>query len=172
MSMGEPPLPHRFLFIMKILAFDQSSSKSGYAVFEEGKLVESGVINCSGEQDRDKRFSQMCLKIEANIVNRQPDYVVFEDISLQTNISVVMFLARLQGFIIGVCLNHKIPFEFFKPSSWRKVLGFNQGAGVARKELKKQAKDYVKDYFGILAPEDQCEAICIGWSFILRQKEK
>lgn len=108
----------------------------------------------------------MCSAIHELIQDNSPDYVVLEDVALQTNPSTLTTLARIQGAIIQSLLIYKIPYNIYKPSSWRKVLCFSQGRGIARKELKKQAIQYVKDKFNIDAKEDICEAICIGQAYI------
>jgi len=108
----------------------------------------------------------MCNSLHKLIQENSPDYVVLEDVALQSNPSTLTTLARIQGAIIQSSLICKIPYRIYKPSSWRKILCFSQGRGVARKELKKQAIKYVKDKFYIDTKEDICEAICIGQAYI------
>lgn len=109
----------------------------------------------------------MCKKLHELIVRSKADFIAFEDVSLQTNVSTLATLARIQGAIIQSILFSKNPYKIYKPSSWRKVLGFNQGRGIARKELKQQALDYVKTKYSIETKEDIAEAICIGSAFLI-----
>lgn len=152
---------------MKLLSFDQSTTRTGYAIFIDGSLQTYGLIDMSKHSVPEQRFQHMCAHIIRFIQETQPDFVVFEDVSMQSNIGTAILLARLQGVIIGTCLDCKILFDFYKPSSWRKVLQFNQGKDVKRNELKRQAKQYVVRTFHLQASEDQSEAICIGWAHIL-----
>lgn len=108
----------------------------------------------------------MCEKLNELIINSKPDYVILEDVALQSNPLTLTTLARIQGAIIQSLLICNIPYSIYKPSSWRKMLCFNQGRGIARKELKKQAIQYVKNKFNIDVKEDICEAICIGQAYI------
>lgn len=157
---------------MKILSIDQATIKSGYALYEKNKnieifeLEEYGIINVSKEKESEKKFSAMCQGIKQLILDFKPDHVIFEDVSLQTNPSTLILLARLQGAIIQTLLDYNITYDIYKPSTWRKTLGFNQGRGVKRKELKVQAIDYVKGKFNLDVEEDVCEAICIGMAYI------
>lgn len=112
----------------------------------------------------------MCTSLNNLIATISPDHVVFEDVSLQTNAATLTTLARIQGAIIQSLLTCKISYSIYKPSSWRKILCFNQGRGIARKELKKQAINYVKNIFNIDTKEDICEAICIGQAYIKETK--
>lgn len=59
-----------------------------------------------------------------------------------------------------------IPYEVFYPTNWRKVLGFKQGSGTKRSELKQQAIDMIYDRYGITATNDEADAICIGMAYI------
>ena len=45
-------------------------------------------------------------------------------------------------------------------------MGFRQGAGIKRPELKKQAIEYVMKKYGLKLCEDICEAICLGDAFV------
>ena len=157
---------------MKILSFDQATKKTGYAVFLDNSLQTYGLIDMSKYTVPEERFCRMCTQIAYFIKNVQPDFVVFEDVSMQSNIATAILLARLQGVIVGTCLDCKIMFDIYKPSSWRKVLCFDQGKGVKRESLKKQAKQYVFETFGVATTEDQSEAICIGWAHILKERYK
>ena len=157
--------------ILKILAFDQASAKSGYAIFQKNRLIRWGVIDWSREQDSDLRFQKMCISLRKMIVSTSPDFVFFEGVSFQTNPHTLALLAQIQGAIMMACIECNIPFTILKPSSWRKILGFDQGAGITRKELKEQAKAYVFSRFHIRSAEDQCEAICIGHAATFIPKE-
>lgn len=152
---------------IKILAIDQSSVKSGFAFFENSNLATYGIVDLTCEKDLIKRFQLMCTKLHELIISSKVDFIIFEDVSLQTNVSTLATLARIQGAIIQSILFSKNPYKIYKSSSWRKVLGFNQGRGIARKELKQQALDYVKTKYNIETKEDIAEAICIGTAFLI-----
>ncbi len=148
---------------MKILAFDQSSTRSGWSVFENGEYVESGVIDKHKITDSDKRIAEMGIAIYKKIKEVNPSICVIENIQNQSNTATVIMLARLQGMVLGYCAAHKIRVEILGPSQWRSALSFKQGAKVKREALKQQAMDYVKKNFDIEeCTEDQSEAVCIG----------
>lgn len=148
---------------MKILAFDQSSRLSGWAIFEDGEYVDSGVIDKHKITDSDKRVAEMGLAIYRKIKETAPDLIIAENIQNQSNTATVILLARLQGMILGYCAAHKIRVEILGPSQWRSELAFKQGPKVKREELKKQAMNYVEKNFDVEdCTEDQAEAICIG----------
>lgn len=147
---------------MKLLAWDQSSKKSGWCLIEDGKYVTSGIIDKSKIADIDTRIGEMGIAICQQIKELNPDIIVIEDIQNQSSISTVVSLARLQGFILGWCYVKHIKTEIIRPSEWRKVLNFKQGAKVKRQELKEQSMMYVQSTYNMELPEDQSEAICIA----------
>lgn len=162
--------------IIRLLSIDQASQKSGWAMYIDGKYVEAGLIHINSgkkKEDPETVFKKMCLYLRDIIIKKNPDYVVFEGISLQTNPAVVLLLGRVQGAIVMTCLDRKIPYEIIPASTWRKILCFNQGRGIARNQLKDQAIEYIKTNFGIQAMEDIAEAMCMGYAFIIRpEKDK
>ena len=159
--------------VIKILSFDQATVKTGIAIHENSELTVYDLINLEKEKvDIPERVNVMIDKVCSVIHKIKPDYVVFEDIALQSNPSTLILLARLQGAIIGYCQVHKIPYTILKPPNWRKVLGFEQGKGIKRPQLKKQAVQYVKNKYGLTLSEDVCEAVCIGDAFVEICNEK
>jgi Holliday junction resolvasome RuvABC endonuclease subunit len=147
---------------MKMLAWDQSSKKSGWSLIEDGEYVKSGIIDKHKIADIDTRIGEMGIAICQQIKELNPDIVIIEDIQNQSSISTVVSLARLQGFILGWCYVKHIRTEIVRPSEWRKILNFKQGAGIKRQELKEQGMNYVKSKYNVDLSEDESEAVCIG----------
>lgn len=147
---------------MKLLAFDQSSTKSGWCLIEDGKYVKSGIIDKHLIESIDIRIGEMGIAICQQIKELQPDLVVIEDIQNQSSISTVVSLARLQGFILGWCYVKHFKTEIIRPSEWRKVLKFKQGAGVKRSELKEQGIKYATEKYNKELSEDEAESCCIA----------
>lgn len=124
------------------------------------------LINLKNE-DEERRVETMMKKICEAIKKYKPDFVVIEDIALQRNPATLIILARLQGAIIGYCEFNCIPYNIIKPPNWRKVLGFRQGRGIKRPQLKKQAIEYVRNKYGLTLQDDICESICIGDAYLI-----
>lgn len=151
---------------MKLLALDQSTKVTGWAVFDDNSLARYGEINLSKNTDPNSRFQQMCNAVQDLIHEEKPDFVVFEEVAMQTNAYSLITLARLQGVIIAVCFNHQIEHYIYPSGAWRKALGFKQGKGHARGDLKRQAISYCKEQYNVELDEDRADAVCIGDAFI------
>lgn len=148
---------------MKVVSLDQSTRCSGYAYFEDGKYIESGVIDMSKSKfETDKRSYEMAKELWKIIQKYKPEHLILENVQQQSNPSTVIILARLAGMIIGYAEAHNIHTHILLPSQWRKILGYSQGAKVKRQELKQQSINYVKENLGLDLPEDEAEAVCIG----------
>lgn len=163
--MGCPPIFYveKDVMNMKILSFDQSTRCSGYAYFEDGQYIESGVVDMSKSKlETDKRSFEMAKELWKIIKKYKPDCLVIEDTQQQNNVKTVITLARLQGMIVGYAEAHGVKVHILLPSQWRAALSYTQGPKVKRQELKQQSADYVKENFGLDLPEDQCEAIAEG----------
>lgn len=148
---------------MKVLSLDQSTRVSGYAVFENGEYVHSGMIDMSKSKlETDERSFKMAEEIWKVIEKYRPEYLILEETQQQSNVKTVIILSRLQGMIIGYAEAHGVETHILQPSRWRKALGYSQGSKVKRAELKQQSLDYVKEHLGLTLSEDQAESCCIG----------
>ncbi len=148
---------------MKVLSMDQSTRVSGYCLFQDGKYIESGVIDMSkSELNTPERSFEMAKALWEVIKKHQPDHLIIEDTQQQNNVKTVIILSRLQGMIIGYAEAHNVKVHILLPSAWRKALKYTQGPKIKRQELKQQSIDYVKKIFGLVLSEDECEAVCIN----------
>lgn len=147
------------------MAFDQSTIKTGFAVIDNNKLREYGLIDLSikeyKEWDSGFRSRVMVMKIREIVQRIKPDIVVIEDISMQRNAKAVILLGRVQGGIIACCDAYKIPVDILAPSTWRKLCGFKQ-YHLKRADLKILAMEKIKQDFALDVSNDEADAICIG----------
>lgn len=152
---------------MRFIAIDQASAVTGCAIFENNKLIKHDIIELKSIKETQSRVEEMIKCIHSQIIDNEVDYVVFEDVSLQTNVSTLILLAQIQGAIMNTCILNNISYSVYKPTNWRKLLKFKQNRNVKRPELKQQAKDFVFNKYNLKLKEDVCDAICIGEAFII-----
>lgn len=150
---------------MKILAFDQSTVKTGWSVFQDGQLLESGVFDVHKEKDVEKRSAQMYEFLVWKTLATLPDVIAAEEVSLQNpNVKTIVELARVQGLIQAAA--YSIPHEnhvvFYTPSKWRKAVGIQTGKGIKRAELKRAAVQMVSAQYDKDVSDDEADAILIG----------
>lgn len=149
---------------MKLLALDQSSRITGYAIFEDGKLIDYNYFSFTNA-DLGKRLERIRNKVQELVKNHHIDKVVLEDIQLENTVgnNVVTYkaLAEVIGVITELLTEMNVQYELIFPNIWRKQLSI---MGYRRAECKAKAQQYVKTHYNIESTEDVCDAICIGAS--------
>lgn len=147
---------------MRILAFDQATKISAWALFDGDQLVDHGLIDLHKDEGTAHRIDQMSDELSDVIQKSAPDLLAIEDVSYQRNAQSLIELARLQGRILQMAHEADIPVKIYKPSAWRKVVGIKTGKGIKRPALKRAAVALVKEQYHISVSDDAAEAICIG----------
>ena len=151
------PFLHRRWCDMNILAIDQSTACSGFAIFTNNNLKKSGIFKPQGELFI--RIHQTKEYIRELIQDNNIEYVLIEDIQYQRNQKTYKILACLQGVIIDLLIEENIPFEIIPPSRWKSWNGIK---GRKREQQKRNTIEKVKEIYGKEALEDEADAICIG----------
>lgn len=141
-----------------LLALDQASAVSGYAIFEDGKLIKHGTFSVD-----DEKIATRLVKIKKNVLELISNFnvtrVALEDIQLQKNVETYKALAQVLGVLTETLEEQKIPYEIVYSSSWKSNLRIT---GSKRQEQKRNAQKYVLETYGIKTTQDACDAICIG----------
>lgn len=163
--------------IKRTLALDQATKVTGYAIFDNTKLIKYGTFSTSSDDDIE-RMSMMRTWLTSMITSWKPDYIGIEGIQFQEEgggqrmgITVFQTLARLQGILMMVCHDAKIPFEICPTNTWRHSCGVK---GKTRTDKKRSTQLLVKQWYDIKVSEDEADAIGIGkylTNFIQRNTE-
>ena len=162
---------------MKLLALDQATIITGYAVFDGSDLCQYGTIDLHKEKDSWERMQLMRKRIDELFDDYKPDVAVLEDVpGMIKNPAVLKELGRLQGFAMASAFERNIPVSLYLPSEWRKVLAIQQGKEHKRADLKRQAQNIAKSSYGVDATEDEADAIGIALAYltesgVIRQKK-
>lgn len=146
---------------------------SGWAVFEDGKLIEYGKISLT-DSDLGERLFKFRQEI-LNLINKfQIDELIFEDIQLQKdigdNVKTFKILAEVFGNLYELATELNLPNSAVLADVWRSTLGIK---GIHRQEQKKNAQNYVFKKYDVECTQDEADAICIGLHAIkIKEKEK
>lgn len=147
---------------MRLLALDQASRTSGYAIFDDGKLIDFGTFTYD-DTDIGVRLHKIRNKVDSLICDNNIDKVVFEDIQLQgnvaNNVQTFKTLAEVFGVIYELVTALNINHEAVLSSSWKSTLNIK---GRTRPEQKKNAQTWVMNTYGVKPSQDASDAICIG----------
>lgn len=143
---------------MRILAFDQASRTSGYAVFDDDKLVDYGKFTFE-DVDFGMRLLRIRERVDKLIEKYQPNKVYFEDIQLQDNVETFKKLAEVFGVIDELLTEKDISHEAILSVTWKSALNIK---GKLRADQKRNAQEWVINTYNIKPTQDECDAICIG----------
>lgn len=149
----------------RTLALDQATHTTGWAIFDDTKLVGYGAF-AAPEGDDVERFAAIKGWLLSMIQNWRPDFIAIEGIQFQEEgngqkmgVTVFQTLARLQGVLMLVCHEAKIPFEICPTNTWRHDCGVK---GRSRTDRKRSMQMLVKQWYDISVSDDESDAIGIG----------
>ena len=152
-----------------ILALDQASRTSGYAVFQDGQLITSGIFTYD-----DADFSLRLVKIRNKVLSLIEEYnitkILLEDIQLQgqtNNVTTYKALAEVLGVLEELARECNIPHELVHSQTWKSTLGIK---GRDRATQKRNAQAFITEVYGLKVSQDQSDAICIGTHYIKSTK--
>ena len=152
-----------------ILALDQSSHTTGYAVFSDGKPIVISHFDAKGAE-LGYRLEYIRNKIISLIQEYKIDEVVFEDIQLQSingnkeaGIKTFKMLAEVFGVVHELVNELDVDYTTVPPIVWKATFKF---AGKGRSQEKKLAQAWVYDNYGVRCTEDEADAACIGTHYI------
>ena len=147
---------------MRVLALDQASRVSGWAVFDNGELFNYGKFSAT-QADVGDRLHYIRKEIFGLIDKFDIDEVVFEDIQLQgnvvNNVQTFKALAEVFGVLHELFVEMKMPRTAVLSTVWKSTLGIK---GKDRAAQKKAAQAWVEQNYGVKPTQDECDAICIG----------
>lgn len=156
---------------MRVLALDQASRTSGWAVFEDGKLVTFGKFTAD-HNDVGDRLHYIKTQVAKLIDTYDIDEVVFEDIQLQgnvaNNVQTFKALAEVFGVLYEMFVDLKMPRTAVLSTVWKSTLGIK---GKDRTAQKKAAQVWVENTYGVKPTQDECDAICIGAHYVNNKVE-
>ena len=162
-----------------LLSLDTSSTKTGWAIFEDGKYKESGVFDWNHIKDTELRLQNMYIDIIQYINKYQPDIVVIEkDVvgsGKRLNMSTINTLVKLIGGVWSYCIqlnidtvgeisteNFKIFYMEYTPSEWRNIIGIKEHK---RDDCKVASIKRIKEVYNLDVDDNEADAINIGEAY-------
>jgi|GEM_PF-1011571 len=144
---------------MKIMAFDVSTTITGWALREGDKITERGTIRApkGGVEERKDYIRQQILHY---CLNGQPlNVVMLERSFVAGSGNTTRLLCELQGIIKSYCYRMGYPVIEPSPTTWRAIC---PGSGKCDKDA---AVEYARLKNYTFESIDEAEAICMALSF-------
>ncbi len=144
-----------------ILALDQSSKVSAFAVNKGGKILEYGKFIAKPVSDKKphKRIMSLQNVMEELVLQYKPDAIYLEDVFKKGSIAGFKTLSGCLYTCINTCLRLKVPYKVIGAGTWRKGVITSK----KRAEQKAEAIVKVKELFDIeTTSDDIAEAILMS----------
>lgn len=156
---------------MRLLALDQASRTTGWAIFDDEELVDSGTFTLKSD-DIGERLVDYKKHVEKLICDNDIEEVAFEDIQMQNqinNVQTFKVLAEIFGVTQEYLVEQGHSYHVVSSNTWKSQLNIK---GKQRAEQKKNAQVYVLEHYNKKVSQDESDAICIGSCVILQNKNK
>lgn len=154
---------------MRTLALDQSSRITGWAIFEDGVLLEYGKFTYD-MPDLGVRLHKIKTSIQEIVEANNIDKLYLEDVQYQENVINNVQTFKTLAEVLGVLYEYGIAAglepEIVLAGTWKKHLGIK---GAKRADQKRNAQNYVIEHYQVKPTQDECDAICIG-TYACRKK--
>jgi Holliday junction resolvasome RuvABC endonuclease subunit len=154
--------------VKRILALDDATNTTGWAIFDDKQLVTYGKITFT-QNDVIERISKLRQWLIDMINSWRVDKVAIEDIQLQkfqgknghTDAAVTTYkaLAQLQGVLLVTCFENNISCTVVHTATWRAHCKIT---AKQRADQKRAAQLLVKRKYDRDCTQDEADAICIG----------
>lgn len=145
----------------RMLSLDTSSTISGWAYWENAKLIKSGVI-APKSKDKEERLDSMCLSLLDTLNTYKPQTVVIEMTVVERNAQTQRLLSEIVGVVRGWAILNNSEFVSFRPNDWRKLVCRDEKIPKKREECKTWSIEKVLQSYKIKADDNESDAILIG----------
>lgn len=144
----------------RVIALDQASQKTGYAIFEDGVLIDYGIKQVPDTIEISERITQMRHWLVSMINQWEINWLALENIHYQGNPQTLIALGRLLGALEATGADMlKGNVLIVAPGTWRNHC---QVKGSKRNQQKEGAQNFVKQKYKVSVSQDAADAICLG----------
>ena len=144
---------------MKILGLDTSTTATGYAILENGKLVKSGVIVPSKKLDSIHRIIYIDEEIKKIYNKYMPDFICIEEMVAFRNANAMRVLIGLIYHLVIEYSKNDALVILVRPTEARK----GKIKAKRRNEIKKESVEYANMKYKINVKDDnESDAILIA----------
>ena len=144
---------------VKLIALDNATKTSGYAIFNGEELVESGIFTVKG--DLEERLIAMKHKIIDKCKEKDVTCLIMEQEQIHKGGAVTNALCKLQGVTLSVTDDLQLAYVIIPINTWRLDCGIKHN--MKRDLQKAEAIKKVKELYGVeTKSDDEAEAILIG----------
>lgn len=178
--------------IARALGLDTAKSATGWAVVEDGRVVDTGVLRCPVKRPKDAFhidavysgavINWYMAAIDALLVREAPGLVAIEAPPVfgrdhRMGAQTIHLIHAVAGTAAGACVRRSVPAVFVAQQTWRSGVGVRSPKKADRKTPgfsgtawnKAEARRVCAGLGVIPGTDDAAEAACIAWWAWLRE---
>lgn len=172
---------------MITMGLDASTTKTGYSIFNDNRLVKYGCIKAKKNFAWRERIALLGVELEKLIKENNVGRIVVEDVPLiggkNRPIQTAVMLGAVQGMIITIGNQTNVPIIYKAPSQWRSPIGLYDGTkvGTRRDVMKQKSVEMANKLFHLdlvwVSPQstknehDVSDAILVAYSELKQDEE-
>lgn len=165
---------------MKIIAFDLSTVSTGFAIFKDNKLVQSGTFQVKEKYSIDAKLCLMgnrigellCKNLDTDFIVNESPVLVLKGRNKKTgesysqNTKGIFSLGGIHGYLKVSCFRYGLSYKEMQNKKWKSHIA----GGSASKE---QTKDFLEKIYKIKTDTtDESDAVGIGIAFLAEFNNK
>lgn len=152
---------------MKILSLDPGIERSGFAIFDDDKLITSGLITTSKTKTKERRFQSIYDHLKAIIELYKPSRIVLEQIFFFKNQKTIVTIAQAQGVILLLASQYNLAVEFLTPLQIKQIV---TGYGKADKKSVQKMLSLSLNLKKAITQDDEADAVAAGLAYCYLHK--
>ncbi len=143
----------------RILALDNATKITGYAIFEDGAMIHYGIKEISSDTAQNLRIAYMKQWFTSMLTVWDIDGVGLENVQYQGNAQTLITLSKLLGVLETTSIEYNIDPYIVSSQTWK---SFCKIKGKNRAQQKENAQNHIKTKYGLIVTQDAADAICLG----------
>lgn len=168
---------------MKVLSLDISMKNTGWAIFENDKLLEYGSVleqrypGCYKDvyPKRSAKIAKlMSIELAKLVEEKNPEFIVIEEVSQGgiAGVKSIKGLIQVHGMLLFQIEDRLDTVTMMPPQGkdgWRTYLGIKMNGDWKKSAVVRVNRDFMPDTKLTLEQNDIAEAILLGHCFILKK---
>jgi crossover junction endodeoxyribonuclease RuvC len=157
---------------VKVLGVDPGTAVTGYGVVEVGngspgvgRLVECGIINCTGRSSLPRRLAELHAEVAQLIHRHRPTALAVEDAFYHRNARTALVLGHARAVVLLAAEQAGLPIAAYPPATIKKTVA---GTGGARKAEVAAMVARLLRLRQAPRPSDAADGVAVALTYILR----
>lgn len=151
--------------VCKMMAFDTSTTSSGWALYTNAKLTDySTIVHKEKNTSIEERMNMMIVDILSLLDNVKPLIVVIERPPFKADPKTLTFLSEIVGAVRAWAILNSADYVEYTPSQWRSLVKEKgESLPVGRENLKKWDIEKAHELFHLVdIADDPADAVLLG----------